>query len=380
MSSLSILLDEGLGDAKPFLSNFGEVRLFSGRNISALDLHDATVIIVRSITRVDARLLKKSKIKHVYSATSGTDHVDTDYLAKEGISFFNCKGCNAKAVAQYVLSSILLYSAKKKIDFSDLKVGVLGYGFVGKEVVAMLDKLGISYLINDPPLENKISKNHYGDLKRLLKSDVITLHVPLDVVGKYPTQNLINRFELEQLEPNSLIINTSRGGVINEEALLDAISGEKKIWTVIDCWRNEPQVNEQLLRSAWLTTPHIAGRTLESKQKAIEIICNQLLGKNKQNIDLLKLEEKKVTPFKEVKFNKNLSIFFNTIIPLEEISKTMSESFKFDVEKRGILFDNLRAKSLRNEFHSFRVETDSKLEVKFLRSLGFKTFKASDVG
>ncbi len=152
---MKIVADENMPLVKELFGQFAEVKLMAGRKISSEDLVDADALLVRSVTQVNQSLLEASQVNFVGSATIGTDHIDRDYLAEQGIQFAYAPGCNAQAVAEYVLSAIAYWAQQQQKDLTQCRVGIIGAGNVGTKVAQVLELLGIDYLLNDPPLEEQ---------------------------------------------------------------------------------------------------------------------------------------------------------------------------------------------------------------------------------
>ena len=197
------------------------------------------------------------------TATIGYDHIDQDYCREAGIQWVSCPGCNAQAVCDYVEEAV----SSIKSDESALTIGIIGYGHVGKLVARMANRNGYRVLLSDPPLGIGLSLQEIAS-----QSDVLTFHTPLTYDSKHPTYHLCNADILRLCKPNALIINAARGGVVDEQALIDKLKGEnEKVQAVIDCWENEPQLNHELLKMVNLASFHIAGYSIEGKMRASEM-------------------------------------------------------------------------------------------------------------
>ena len=246
---LSIIVDEQIAYADKVFSKFGNILLVDGRTIDKEKVKNADILLVRSVTKVDESLLENTKIKFVGSATSGIDHIDTDYLEESNISFSYAPGSNANSVAEYVLNSLIAKSQNSKPSFSlsDKKIGIIGYGQVGSRVKHFMDIFDVKCLLNDPPLFDKTNDQSFVDLEEVLQSDIVTLHVPLTKISEYPTYNLVSDNFLEKLNPNTIFINTSRGEVVNEKALLSFKKNNPELSLILDVWRDEPNINMDLL-------------------------------------------------------------------------------------------------------------------------------------
>ena len=122
----------------------------------------------------------------------GLDHVDVDYLVKSGIKFFSTQGCNSKAVMEYTVSCVFSYAASRGISPFSLRVGIVGYGNVGKQLTKILGRIGIKTLINDPPLQERVVALLLFYNATILDCDVVTLHVPYNEGGRFPTKDLFD--------------------------------------------------------------------------------------------------------------------------------------------------------------------------------------------
>lgn len=262
---MKIVADENMPLVKELFEPFAEVQLIAGRKITAEHLADADVLLVRSVTKVNQNLLQASKVKFVGSATIGTDHIARDYLAEQGIQFAYAPGCNAQAVAEYVLVAISYWAKIRNKQLSDCRVGIIGAGNVGSKVVQALELLEIDYVLNDPPLEAQGDSRQFVSLEAIQQCDVVTCHVPLIIQGEHPTHHLIDHDFLAAMKIGSLLINSSRGAVLNNLAALKMKRPGKDIDYILDVWEYEPQVNIELMDETLIATPHIAGYTQEGK-------------------------------------------------------------------------------------------------------------------
>ena len=267
-----IVVDQNMPGIELLYSDFAEIIPAEGRLINNRLVRNADALLCRSITQVNQSLLQDTKVKFVGTATIGTDHLDIDWLESNHIRWANAAGCNAAAVAQYVLSGLAFWSLTQKCDIKKLKIGIVGAGNVGTELARCLDLLGIHYLLCDPPLESQGDKRSLVSFEEALKCDVISLHVPITNTGRYPTRHLIHQAILAQIKPNQLLINASRGAVIDNQALTDYLSDSKSAAIILDVFENEPDVPMELIEKCLLATPHIAGHTLEGKLRGSWLI------------------------------------------------------------------------------------------------------------
>ncbi len=264
-----------------------EVLYVPGSEINNDILRDAQVLLTRTRTRCDRNLLEGTAVEFIGTATIGTDHIDLDYCRQQGITVENAPGCNAPAVAQWVHASILQWLASQRTPLNhQLTLGIVGVGHVGSIVARWAHQLGYRIILNDPPLEEQIKEttlsplpsplspltSPLSPLSSLLKHcDIITFHTPLTHEGKYPTWHLCNEQFLNSLQRCKLIINAARGAVCDNEAIL-RWHGD----LALDCWEGEPNINRELLKKAFIATPHIAGYSLQGKQRGTAMIIEAL--------------------------------------------------------------------------------------------------------
>ena len=273
---MKIVADKDIPLVEYLFSRIGEVTLVNGRCIDHELIHDAEVLIIRTVTRITKELLRGSKVRIVASATSGVDHVDLELLREQGIKFIHAPGANARPVAEYVLSALCVLASQDGFDLREKQVGIIGCGNTGGCLLRLLRSMGIECLVNDPPLRDKTGSADYSDLGKILSADIITLHVPLVKGGSYPTGNLVDESFLSSLKPDAILINTSRGEVVDEAALLTFLKGNPEARVVLDVWRNEPGIQMPLLDRVTIGTPHIAGYSLEGKIRATELVFSQV--------------------------------------------------------------------------------------------------------
>lgn len=251
-----------------------ETVYLKGSEIGPKDVADADILVVRTRTHCNEALLKDSQVRFIVTATIGHDHLDKDYLKQAGIQWTNCPGCNASSVCQYIHNSLLVLGLLKK----GLTVGVVGVGHVGTLVANDLEKKGLTVLRCDPPKGEKYALPQLAEL-----CDIITFHTPLTKDGEYPTYHMADAAFFASLRKKPLIINSSRGPVVDNEALLHALESGQVSNAVIDTWEGEPNLNRQLLAKAIIATPHIAGYSADGKANATRMSLQaiaQFLMKN----------------------------------------------------------------------------------------------------
>jgi len=266
-----IVADENIPLVKDVFSSMGTVHLLPGRRISHADIVDADILLVRSVTRVDRALLEGTKVSFVATATIGTDHIDLPYLHKQNIDFAHAPGSNAESVAQYITAALIYLTRHFAWNSQRLTVGVIGVGNIGSKVYRNIQTLGMRPLLCDPPLMRSTGDSVFRPLQEVLdEADVLTFHVPLITEGDDRTYHLVDEQFLSRVKKGVVIINTSRGKVLDEKTVLHhagTIGG-----MVLDVWENEPTISTALLERTVLSTPHIAGYSFDGKINGTEAI------------------------------------------------------------------------------------------------------------
>jgi erythronate-4-phosphate dehydrogenase len=274
---LSILVDENVPYGAEAFGRVGTVRMVPGRGISPADVEHTDVLIVRSVTRVDAALLTGSRVRFVGTATIGTDHVDLDFLRANGIEFASAPGSNATSVAEYVTAALLLSAHRRGRALKGSTVAIVGVGNVGSRVVTKARALDLRPLLVDPPRARKEPGTSFIPLDEALpQADYVTLHVPLTKTGPDATGGLADAGFFEKMKPGAVFINTSRGGVQDEAALAAALDSGRVAQAVLDVWRGEPAIDPAMVPRAFLATPHIAGYSFDGKVAATRMLYDAL--------------------------------------------------------------------------------------------------------
>ena len=258
-----------------------EVVYLPGAAITADDVRDADALIVRTRTRCDEQLLGGSKVQFVATATIGFDHIDTAYMQRAGIVWTNCPGCNSGSVAQYVECALLLLQQQRGLSLPSSTIGIVGCGHVGSKVKTVAERFGMRVLVCDPPLAEAATEAEAKDAFVTLdvlerEADVITFHVPLTTEGPYATYHLADEAFFHRLSRVPYIINSSRGEVVDGDALLEALTVGSVRDAVIDVWEHEPHLNLLLLQRVFIGTPHIAGYSADGKVNADNMVIDAL--------------------------------------------------------------------------------------------------------
>ncbi len=270
---MRIVADENMPLVEEFFGEYGEITRLSGREMCADQLRDADILLVRSVTPVNAELLEGSRVRFVGTATIGFDHIDRDYLDQHGIGFASAPGSNAESVVDWVLSSLLLLDEQDGRVFTERVVGVVGAGNVGGRLLSRLRALGVTCLVCDPPRAEAEGEEGFVELDELLeRADVVSLHTPLVSEGRHATFHLLNEQRIEALRSDQVLISAGRGDCVDSEALKARLQRDPGLRTVIDVWENEPAIDEALYRLATIATPHVAGYSLEGKMLGSEML------------------------------------------------------------------------------------------------------------
>ncbi|MEN8229178.1 MAG: 4-phosphoerythronate dehydrogenase PdxB [Bacteroidota bacterium] len=263
---MRIVADDKIPFLKGALEGVARVDYLPGGKISKSDLLEADGLITRTRTLCDRNLLEGTKVRFIASATIGYDHIDTQYCNAEGIQWTNAPGCNSSSVQQYIVSTLLYLARVRNLDLTRLTLGVVGVGNVGSKVAAAAKVLGMNVLLNDPPRKRNEGGDDFVGLEEILdQAHIITLHVPLNRGGEDNTFRMGNSDFFQQIQKGAILLNTSRGAVLEESALLEAIRGGKLSDVVLDVFENEPGINLELLDAITVGTPHIAGYSLDGK-------------------------------------------------------------------------------------------------------------------
>jgi erythronate-4-phosphate dehydrogenase len=266
---MKIVADSHIPYVEKYFGGYGELVLRAGRDINHSDVSDADILLVRSITPVNQALLENSAVKFVGSVTAGSDHLERAWLNQVGIPWYVARGFNAPPVADYVIGVIAALQRKQLLSQYHAKAAVIGVGRVGSLVVERLKLLGFSVTLSDPIRAQAENDFLHQALEEIADVDLIILHVPLTSDGPYPTHHFIDKHFLKRQKPGCVLLNASRGAVINSQEL--KVHGTHLRWA-FDVWEHEPSIDKAVLEHAAIATPHIAGYSVQSKMRGIEMI------------------------------------------------------------------------------------------------------------
>ncbi len=369
---MRLIADENMPLIEELFSPFCVVKTFPGREIDAAKIAAADILLIRSVTQVDGHLLNNSQIKFVGSATIGLDHIDTDLLDRMGVKWAYAPGCNARAVGEYVVTVLLSYLLEKQVAASACTLGIVGYGNTGAWVAKLATVLGFNIVVCDPYKE--VSNYPNVKIDTLLQSvDMVSFHTPLTTTGRFPTWHLGNMERLSQLKTGALIINASRGSVLDFSALKAVLVKRSDLQIVLDVWEPEPMFPSEMLPYVRLATPHIAGYSQEGKARGTEMLffsCAEFFGwdiKAKSKTTLVSI------PYPEcVNTLEDLLRLLLHACPLERDDAMMRELSNDTPEVRAQGFDRLRKEyPPRHEFWRYAVTSQHQEMLETLRLLGF---------
>ncbi len=369
MQSLKIVCDENIALAQEAFSTIGEVICAPGRSITRQMLLDKDVLITRSITQVNRELLDGTAVKFIGTATIGTNHIDLEWLEEQNFGFTDATGCNADAVAEYVLSVISRIMAEQKKSFTDTSIGIIGHGNIGTRVEKLCKAVGMLPFINDPPKAIMSGGVGYVSLKEALACDIITFHTPLEKESDFPTWHLLHEGLIQYIKPGAIIINASRGEVTDSRTL-HRLHYEKKAIIVLDVWEDEPYADPDLLKISLFSSPHVAGYSNRGKLNGTEIVYKKVCD----FFGLKSLWEPQYPLPPKINFPVSGEGISPTYIHsitrlldhLDQDTAAMKKLINLERSARGAEFDRLRKDyHLRFEFRDY-VSADP-----FLRFIGF---------
>lgn len=386
---MNIFYDENMPFAKEFFSDFsgsGELTPFSGRDLTAEQVNNADVLLVRSITKVNESLLNQNtRLKFVGTATIGFDHIDQNYLKSRNVEFTSAPGCNAVSVAEYVISSLVVLAERYQLQLLDMTVGIVGAGNTGSRLSEKLTALGIKHVLSDPFLENDPADfREFVELGEALKCDVISLHVPKTTQGEYPTYHLLNEQRLSQLSQAQILINACRGEVIDNKALLKLKQSGHLLKVVLDVWENEPNILHELIPYCEITTAHIAGYSLEGKARGTEMLYRALC--QHLNVPVEKSLENFLpeSGINQIQINQKFDeILLNQLVKIVYDVRRDDGLFRQQIGYQHInrhAFDHIRKTyPARREFSSIQIAMTEQAECNVLHQLGFSKAVNSSV-
>ena len=263
---MKIVCDNKIPFLRGVLEPYADVVYLPGKETTADDLRDADAVITRTRTKCNSTLLEGSRVKVVATATIGFDHIDTSWCESNGIIWKNAPGCNSHSVKQYISSVLCTLAKRFGLELRKMTLGVVGVGNVGSKVADVGRALGMKVLLNDPPRQRAEGPDAFVSLDRLIaESDIISLHVPLNREGEDATWHLFDGGRISSLRPSQILINSSRGPVVDNDALKASLKSGGLRAAVLDVWEKEPDIDRELLGLLAVATPHIAGYSADGK-------------------------------------------------------------------------------------------------------------------
>ncbi len=319
---MKLVVDDAVWGYEKIFTEFGDILALPGRNINRNNVLDCDVLIIRSRTKINEALLNDSNVSFVGSTVAGLDHVDQHYLQKNKIKFTSAQGCNANAVAEYVISAIVNIADEFNFNLANKTLGIIGVGNVGSQLDLKAKKLGMETLLNDPPRQREENLGNFVDLNSALQADIVSFHTPLTFSGKDPSYHLLAEHNFHLISKDTILINTARGGIIDENIWQKT----KTKANVIDCWEDEPNINLMLQKSAYWATPHIAGHSIDAKYMGSLTIYQELCKylNIEQNPKVAQLLGSKREKIKENTLRDTLNSiypFINDDLAIRDISK-----------------------------------------------------------
>lgn len=373
---MKIVVDQNIPGIDETFARHGEIERVDGRSLNPARLRNARAVIVRSVTPVGRDLLADTDVEFVGSTTIGTDHLDTEWLGRNGIRWANAPGCNAASAAQYTVAMIVLSCRRLDIKLSDCRVGVVGLGNVGRRVSQLLSLLGAGeQRVCDPPLAKfgeQTGQTEFYPMTAMSSCDLVTLHVPLTQSGAYPTLDLVDDDFLRSLPENALLINTSRGKVTNGPALQHWLS-RGNCHAALDVFPGEPEIAPELLASCTVATPHVAGYSVDGKLNGCSMIyrdfCTFFGFKQESNDLATSLPHEQMV----LSGRERLEDIILRVCPVERDDTNLREAQQAGDDHLAGLFDRLRREyPPRRDFAGWMLQGDAPLDLLAqLRNLGF---------
>jgi erythronate-4-phosphate dehydrogenase len=266
LSRIKIIADDKIPFLKGVLEPYADVTYLPGNQISRESVMNTDALLIRTRTRCDATLLEGTAVKFIATATIGSDHIDADYCMLNGITWVNAPGCNSYSVQQYITAVLLTLAQDQKFSLSEKTLGIIGVGNVGSKIQKAANLLGMKVKLNDPPRAQEEGAAGFVSLDEILETcDIITIHVPLIREGEDKTFHLFDSTLFGKVREGTWLLNSSRGEVIETRSLKTALTSGRLKGAVLDAWENEPDIDLELLRQVTVSTPHIAGYSVDGK-------------------------------------------------------------------------------------------------------------------
>ncbi len=356
---IKVLADHNLFKIHQFIPPEAELDVFDPSRGLPDHWGEYHALLIRTVTPINTGLFRNNKpelLSFIGSGSAGFDHVDLSVLQKYDIDFSHAPGCNARAVAEYVITALLNWSNQKNRNLEDMQIGVIGVGHVGTELIKLLDVFEFPFVSYDPPRAYTEESFTSTDLETLLESDILTFHTPLTYNSEYPTYHWLDNHILSQTGFD-LIINAARGGIIDEQVLLKSKEEEKTGSYILDVWEREPRFRDPVARNAFIRTPHIAGYSRQAKSRATRMICASLA-------DRFDLSSPPPLPQSTIDYDDTfenietgtLSEILQRIHPMSEYQKALDQLIGLPDYKKARKFARIRTeRTFRNEYGYIKI-------------------------
>ncbi|MEZ9142135.1 MULTISPECIES: 4-phosphoerythronate dehydrogenase [unclassified Shewanella] len=377
---MKIVADENMPYVEALFGELGEITRVNGRQLTPEQLVDVDVLLVRSVTKVNQQLLAQAnQLKFVGSATIGTDHIDLDYLQQQNIPFTNAPGCNATAVGEFAFIAMLELAKRFKQPLQNKVVGIVGAGNTGSALEHCLKAYGIEVLLCDPVLAREQTQTGNSNTREFVsldtiieQADIISLHVPITRVGEDKTWYMLDETRLNQLKPNTWLLNCCRGEVIDNRALIKVKQQRADLKLVLDVWEGEPNPMPELVPLVEFATPHIAGYSLEGKARGTHMLFQKLC--EIMNIDVDKSVSNLLPAFSISKLDINDALSETQLLNIARLVYNLNDDdylFRNSfLNNHG--FDHMRKNHThRREFSALSLVNTGQSEVNWMLKLGF---------
>lgn len=371
---MKIYCEDTLTYGEQFFGDVADVTWFAGNTLKPQHLQDADALFIRSTTKVDEPMLEfADNLKLVATATSGSDHMDLELLHKRNIAAYSAGGCNAIAVAEYVIAGLLHLAVVNQLTLTGKSLGIVGAGHVGTALAERAQHLGLNVLLCDPPLEASGDKRDFVPLQEIMACDIISLHVPYVKTGQWPTGHMLNKARLEALKPEQILVNACRGEVVDNAALFEMLRREKRFFSIFDVWENEPSINFELAQLTDIATEHIAGHSLEGKARGTDMIYRVAA-------DMFNWPQKSMwdyLPECNSGSQPDMTSTGSDIVVLDKLASSVysiekdSNRFKRDVSDADKFRYSRKNYAIRREFASVKVNAGNSPLSKAIYGLGF---------
>ncbi len=377
---MKIIADDKIPFLKGVFEDICEIEYWPGAEIDKSKLQNADALITRTRTKCNVDSLEGTQVKMIASATIGFDHIDTSYCEANGIKWTNSPGCNAESVKQYIASVFGMLVIERGWILQGKKIAVVGVGNVGQRVAVLAEAIGMEVYRVDPPRSRKEQTEKFYALDEIISEmDIVTFHTPLNRDGDDKTFHLCDERLLSKMKESTVVVNSSRGEVINGDDLKVALMEGVIDGAVLDVWENEPELDKQLLNKVWLSTPHIAGYSQDGKANGT-MMSVQAISKQFS----LGLDNWTPSDLPEPK-NSFISIDCQYLSDEQVLANAFISTYKIkedDIRLRMNIkeFEKQRGNyPIRREFRAFEIElirgTDS--QVHLLEKFGFKNVSKS---